>query len=77
MNFLYVCTPSCPMGTIAQAGNAIPLSPPPAWAGEQVVGAWVETHDGQVAIRWGRVPARIAAGATLIEQASQGFGRMM
>lgn len=77
MNFLYVCTPSRPRGTIVQAGNAIPLAPPPAWAEEPVIGAWVETHDRQVAIRWGRVPACIATGPTLIEQASQGFGRMV
>lgn len=77
MNLLYVCTPTRPFGTIVQAGNAVPLTPPSSWLNEPVMGAWVETSDGQVAIRWGDVPERIAAGPTLIEQASLGFGRPM
>lgn len=76
-NFFYLCTPTRPRGTVVQVGNAVTLAPPTVWLGEPVTGAWVETSDGQVAIRWGRVPARVASGPTLMDQVSQGMGRPM
>ncbi|GAB3119246.1 hypothetical protein [Novispirillum itersonii] len=74
MNVLYVCTLSQLNGTLAAAGASVPLQPPTHWMGEPVIGAWAETGEGEIAIKWGRVPRRIAGRQTLMEQFQQQMG---
>ena len=74
MNHLYVCTLSHVMGTIAASGDAISLEKPETYLGQPVLGGWVESTDGRIAIKWGTVPPSIAAVTTMFEQYTQQSG---
>jgi hypothetical protein len=74
MHTLYLITPTRPGGTIAAFGPAVPLSAPSSWAGEPVTGAWVETDQGEIAMRWGRVPSAIASRPCLMDDLKAAMG---
>ncbi|MBI3706895.1 MAG: hypothetical protein HY246_04340 [Proteobacteria bacterium] len=74
MNHLYVCTLSRVMGTIAASSDVVSLEKPDTYLGEPVIGGWVETTDGRIAIKWGSVPPQIAALPTMFDHYTKALG---
>ncbi|MGQ0663501.1 MAG: hypothetical protein ACT4P2_07910 [Pseudomonadota bacterium] len=77
MNFLYVCTLTHPLGTIAAAAEMLPLEKLDSYLGQPVTGAWLETADGRIAMTWGEVPARIKAAPSMFETYAKSLGPPM